>query len=187
MSVVVVCSAFTAYTSLCRCLKYLIEISYFIQEYPKVVGFSIFKTLLGQVETLPYVWKKYYKNERHFCLVTHIFAKLSQNVCLFNMHILMYWHARCNCKLWNAIRFYFDFLGHFIYIDEYACMKYFMFTNFHRLGVSLLYTFWFDIMPNVPVDYGWFAQFFGNFHILLHDWNVITSSNFYILCVKAEV
>ena len=40
--------------------------------------------------------KKYHKNERHLRLVTHIFSKLSQNVCLFNTHILIYWHARCN-------------------------------------------------------------------------------------------
>ena len=40
--------------------------------------------------------KKYHKNERHLCLVAYIFTKLSQNVCLINTNILMYWHFRCN-------------------------------------------------------------------------------------------
>ena len=47
--------------------------------------------------------KKYHKNERHFCLIADHFLKLSQNMCLINTHILIYRHARCNCKLWNAI------------------------------------------------------------------------------------
>ena len=34
---------------------------------------------------------------------------------------------------------------------------------------------WRAFMPNVTVGYGW--VFFGNFHILLHLWNIITSSN----------
>ena len=36
---------------------------------------------------LSYVWKLYHKNERHLCLVTHSFPKLSQNVCLINKYI----------------------------------------------------------------------------------------------------
>ena len=52
---VVVCSASTAYTSLYRGLKYLLEIPYFIQDYLEVVGFLNFETLcLGRSKTLPY-------------------------------------------------------------------------------------------------------------------------------------
>ena len=43
-----------------------------------------------------YVWKIHHRNER----------QLSQNVCLINTHILIYWHSRCDCKLWNAFWFY---------------------------------------------------------------------------------
>ena len=30
-------------------------------------------------------------------------VKLSQIVSLINIHILIHRHARCNCKLWNAL------------------------------------------------------------------------------------
>ena len=45
----------------------------------------------------------------------YIFTKLSQNVCLINIHILIYQFARCKCKLWKAHCFYCVFLGIFIY------------------------------------------------------------------------
>ena len=52
------------------------------------------------------------KNERHLCLVTHSFTKLSQNVCLMNTQFFMYRYTWCDCKLWNAIWFYWCvFLG----------------------------------------------------------------------------
>ena len=80
---------------------------YFIQDYPNVVGFLIFKTLcLGRSKTLAYVWKKYHKNEMHLCLVIHIFTKLSQNECLINVQILVYQHDKC--WLWK-IFFFFTF------------------------------------------------------------------------------
>ena len=45
-------------------------------------------------------------------------------------------------------------------------------------------------MPNVTAAYGGFsdsATFFGNLLMLQHVRNVITLSNFYKLCVEAEV
>ena len=36
-------------------------------------------------------------------------------VCLTNTHILIYRHARCDCKLWNALWFYCGFLDIFIH------------------------------------------------------------------------
>ena len=44
-------------------------------------------------------------------------------------------------------------------------------------------------MLNVTAGYGWFSDlmhFFVNFHILLHVCNIITSSNFYKLCLNAK-
>ena len=59
--------------------------------------------------------KKYHKNETHLRLLAHIFTKLSQNVCLINTHILMYWYTRSNCTLWKASWFCCIFLGIFIH------------------------------------------------------------------------
>ena len=64
-------------------------------------GFLISNTIFcHRMETLTYVWKLYHKNEQHLRLEAHIFIKLLQNLYLINKHILKYWHARCNCKLW---------------------------------------------------------------------------------------
>ena len=56
------------------------------------------------------------------CLVTHSSTKLSQNVCLINIHIFTYWHVRYDCKLWNAVFLYI--------IDNYSCLHQ-TFTDIH--------------------------------------------------------
>ena len=134
----------TVYTSLCRGLEYLLKISYFNQDYPNVAEFFMFNTLCwGRSKTLPYVWKKYHKNEQNLSLVTHIFTKLSQNVCQNNMHILMYRYDRCNCKscthfglskcqIWLQVMEgsfkQLRFFGHFSYFTTY--LKLITLSNF---------------------------------------------------------
>ena len=87
--IVVFCSMSIAYTSSCRGLKYLVKITYIIQDYANVARFLIFETLyLDESKTLPYVWIKYPQNERHLCLVTHSLTKHSQKVYLIDTHIL---------------------------------------------------------------------------------------------------
>ena len=57
-----VCHASTAYTSVCRGLKYLLKVRYIILNYPNVARFLIFETLcLRRAKTLTYVWKKFTK------------------------------------------------------------------------------------------------------------------------------
>ena len=94
-----------AYTSLCIGLEYLLKVRYIILTEPDFRFATLFFFCHG-MKTLPYVWKVYHENGRHLRLVAHIFTKLSQNVCLINTHILIYWHARCDCKLWHAPWFY---------------------------------------------------------------------------------
>ena len=54
--IVSACSASTVYTSLCRGIKYLLEVMYFILVYCNVVGFWIIGNLcLGSSKTLTYV------------------------------------------------------------------------------------------------------------------------------------
>ena len=98
----------------------LLKILYFILNYSKKVGFSISNTSFAAGwKKLPHTWKKYHKNEQHLCLVIHIFIKLSQNVYPTNIHILMYWYARNDCKLWHATKFYCVFWVFWYIIDEY--------------------------------------------------------------------
>ena len=68
---------------------------------------------LGRSKTLSYVWKRNHKNERHLCLVAHIFIKLSQYVCLINMYISIYRFARCYCRLWKALDFILGIAIHY--------------------------------------------------------------------------
>ena len=70
------------------------------------------------------------QNERHSCLIAHVVTKHSLNVCLINTHILIYIHARCDCKLWNAFWFYCRFLGIFIHVWIVVSSP-----NIHRLYV----------------------------------------------------
>ena len=52
----VLCSASTAYTGLCRGLKYLLKVRYIIPNHPNVVRFLISETLfLSRAKTLTYV------------------------------------------------------------------------------------------------------------------------------------
>ena len=58
LSSYVICSASTAYTSLCRSLKHLLKVKYIILNYLKMARFLIFETLcLGRAKTWTYVWK----------------------------------------------------------------------------------------------------------------------------------
>ena len=76
---------------------------------------SVVCLYLGRTKTLPYVWKKYHKNERHLCLLaSHICTKLSQNACLINN--LMYRYARCNCYSYGKSINFIAFLGIFIHL-----------------------------------------------------------------------
>ena len=102
LSVIVVCSASTANIILCSRLKYLLKIQYFIQNFPNLTKFFILMTLcLGSSKVLPYAWKKY--------------NTLTQNMCLINTHILVYWYVICNCKLWIAL----DFIAFFVYFHTF--------------------------------------------------------------------
>ena len=62
----------------------------------------------------------------HLCLVAHIFTQLSKNVCLINTHILVYQHARYDCKLWSAFKFYCVFWLFLYNIIDYSCLKNFI-------------------------------------------------------------
>ena len=87
-----------------RGLAYLLKLPYIILVVPNVSGFSIFSTVFCcGMKILPYIWKKYHFNERHLRLVAHIFTKHSHNMFLINIHILTYWHAKCDCKLWSQL------------------------------------------------------------------------------------
>ena len=171
------------WTSLCRGLKYLLKVRYMyiILVYPNVTGFP--SSLFGQFENIALCLKKCHKNERHLYLVTHSFTKNSQNVCLFNTHSLIYQYARCNCKLWKAFWFYGVFWVFSYIIDEYLYLKNCIFTklteivcliNIHILecqDAKCECRLWKVLSFNCVL--------FGYFHILLHVWDVIASSNFY--------
>ena len=43
--------------------------------------------------------------DEYSCLKYCIFTKLSQIVCLINVHILDYQHAKCDCWLWKVLWF----------------------------------------------------------------------------------
>ena len=95
-------STSTNYSSIWKGLKYRI-LSKIILTWP---DFSFSRLFVSAGRKHCPKSEKNHKNERHLCLITHKFTKISQNVCLINTHILIDCHARCDCKLWNALWFY---------------------------------------------------------------------------------
>ena len=84
----VVFSASTAYTNLCRRLKYLLKEPYIIQDYPITCSDFWFSRLDVWADRKHFpMSKKYHKNEWHLRLVRHSLTKLSQNMYLINIHI----------------------------------------------------------------------------------------------------
>ena len=96
------------------------------------------------------VLKKNRKNQRHLCLATHIFTKLSQNVYLINTHILEYRHDRLDCKLWNAHWFYCLFC---IFIHKWR-----LFVS-EVLCIWVMYLFWYINMSDGTASYGTFLDY----------------------------
>ena len=122
-------------------------------------------------------------------MVIHSFTKVSLNVFLTNTHILiMYWYTRCDSKLWNVPWFYCIFWVFWYIIDDNSCLKCCISTIILHIVWLInvhIFTSQYTILYFRLSKVLWFNRiFFGNFHILLHDWSVITSSNFYKVCVK---
>ena len=147
-----------AYTDLCRGLYYLLKVRYIILNFLNVARFLIFETLyLGWSKILSYIWKNYHKNEQHLCLVTHISTKLSHNVCLINKHILIYWYARRNCRLWKVPWFYYVFCLNIFILYWRPFMSELMFL--HKISqIVSMDTFWHVRIPNVTAGYGRFSD-----------------------------
>ena len=142
-----------------------------------------------KVENTALCLEKYHKDERHLCLLSLIFNKLSKYVCLINnTHISI-------CQMWLQVMelqsILLCLLGiciHYwrIYMSEVKMSS----PKFHRMWS--VYTFWYVNILNVSSSYWRFYDlimfFLGIFiyYILLHVWNVTTSPNFYKLFVTAE-
>ena len=62
---VVICVLAPSYSSLCRGLEYLFKFRYIILVYPRRIFFNLKHCFCYGMETLPYVWNKYYKKDRH--------------------------------------------------------------------------------------------------------------------------
>ena len=63
-------------------------------------------------------------NEDYSCLKCWISTKLSQIVCLINLHIfLIWWHTRCYCRQWNNLWLYIAHFGHFKCLKRYIFIK----------------------------------------------------------------
>ena len=103
-----------------------------------------------------------------------------------NSTICQMWLQIMECPL-ILLRFFWEFS---YIINEHSCLKYFIFTKHSQ--IVYLMNVYILVCQHAKYDCRlwkalWFNRFLGNFQLLLHIWNVITSSNFYKLCVKAEV
>ena len=107
----------------------------------------------------------------HLCLVTHILTKLSQNVCLINTHIFMYWYARCTCKLWKVPWLYCVFEVFSYRIDNHSCLNCFISTKLSQ--IMFLINVHVLICQYAKCDCRlckvlWFNAFFSRIFMLFH-------------------
>ena len=70
------------------------------------------------------------------CLKCSIFIKLSQIVCLVNVHILIYHHANCDCSLWKVVLLSNAFFWYFFHI---LCTAYLKRYNYIKHSQTLYY------------------------------------------------
>ena len=136
-----------------RSLEYLLKVRYVILVDPNGFIFLIFEIVfLCRSATLPYVWKICATKRK--CFVAHTFTKHSQNVCLVNTYILVYWHARFDCKLWNVLWFYCIF-GYFIHFWRPFMSEVWLYFHQTFTGMCLksIHTFWYIDMLDVATSY----------------------------------
>ena len=158
-------------------MEYFQKVRYIILVDSRWDEFLTFETVfLNRSATLSFVWKQHHKNERNLCLVAHIFIKLSHTVFLINIYILIYWHIRCDWKLWNVLWFYCVFWPPFLSVLLYLHQTFI---------VCIFYQYWYVKMSDVTASYGTlveFIEFFRCFHTLLttiHAWSVVSSPKFH--------
>ena len=130
--------------------------------------------------TLPYK-NIFHQNEWHLRLVAHISPKLSQNVCLINIYIFIYRHARYYCKLWNALWLYYVFWAYSYIIIDYSCLNCCISTKL-ALIMCLINThiliYWHARCHSKLWNTSWFhSVFFVNFS---HNWWIFMSEVLYI-------
>ena len=170
----IVCSASTAYKSLCRGLKYLLEKLYFILilTWPKLWFLRLFFSAGRKHCSMSH------KKDRHLSLVTYIFTKYEQNLCLINIHNI----PDVTASYGKSLDF-IALLGIFLYYRQPLMSELFYlhqtFTDYVCNNVHILVfqhakcdcRLWLVLWSN--------AFFFWQFsYIILHVWNVRTSSNF---------
>ena len=97
--------------------------------------------------------KKYHINEQHLHLITHIFTKLLQNVCLIKTHILIYRYVKSDYNLWNVLRFYCVFFGYCYILLIIVCLisTYICYINIPDVTASY----------GMPLDFTVFFKEFG--------------------------
>ena len=120
--------------------------------------------------------KQYHKSERQLRLVAYIFTKLAQNVCLINIHIFIYQHARCHCRLWNALWFYCVF-GHFYTLLLTINIWFIWLINTHMIYQHARC----EVMKCIMV-FSRFCEFCTQL-MTIHVWSVLSPPNIHGLCV----
>ena len=79
---------------------------------------------------------------------------------IINKHTLIYWHSRCDCKLWNAFWFYCGFRVFSYTIIDHACLNWnWTFTD------CLFNQYWSVKMSDMTSSYGTLLEFIAFFRV----------------------
>ena len=87
-------------------------------------------------------------------------------MCLINTHILIYWDARCICKLWKALWFYCVFFGYFhtLLTSIFIINNYYLHLYFDLRRNQILFTY-FAVVAKKPKKLNPIKT--GMFHVYL--------------------
>ena len=102
---------------------------------------------------------------------------------LIKVNILVYQHARCDCKLWNIPWLFYVFVNfHTLLVTIQVWIVVYL-PNFHRLWVWFVPAMWYVDNAKLSDSNEFFFENFQILNITLYVWNVISLSNYHIYCV----
>ena len=134
-----------------------------------MAGFLIFQTFFGKLENIALCLKNILKKWTEFVFGnTYLHQTFTESLVNFCQYILMYWHARCDSKLWKALWLYCVFWVFSYIIDKHSCLKYCIFIKLSQIVCLIIVRILVCQHAKCDCRLGRFSvwtEFFGNFHI----------------------
>ena len=115
----------------------------------------------------PMSGKQNYKNERLLRLVAHINTKISQNICLINIHSLIYRYARCDEMPFDFITFFGHFHTFYYWTFMFVLLYHHYMSNQYTKTDISSFQMSQQVRECILISFCFFANFAQNWRILM--------------------